>query len=254
MDIRTLEGIDEEVVRVCFNEAFSDYSVKMDLSKEEFVSFLRDNDVSLSHSVGLFDEDKLAGFILVGVRGKRLYDSGTAILKEYRRKGYAKALLSFLISISSEYSTLELEVICDNKRAFKLYESFGFRVEKEYICFKIDNSSLPLPPPLECQEVDRCFFDNHNFKYKPSWQNEKPRDIKVYRSPDGGIIAIRDNGSVAAIEAASFEAYLGIISFALTIHPALRFVNQWDEYSKLIPESCVFTRQYGEVLQICPCI
>lgn len=252
MNIKTLEGIDTEIIRECFNEAFSDYSVKMELSKEAFASILNDNDVSLVHSVGAFDNDKLVGFILVGVRGKRLYDSGTAVLKEYRGRGYAKAMISFLISISSEFSTFELEVLCDNKRAIKLYDSFGFKAEREYLCFKLTSTSLDYPPPIECRKTDRSYFENYSFSFPPSWQNEKPKDIDVYKSPSGGIIAVSKSGSVAAIEAASYEEYLGIIHFALGIYPELRFTNQWDENAKQLPQSCIFARQYGEKLQISP--
>lgn len=57
---------------------------------------------------------------------------GINVISEYQGMGLGKLLLSTTIEVARDYlniKRLELEVICENQRAIKLYEQLGFEIE-----------------------------------------------------------------------------------------------------------------------------
>ena len=69
--------------------------------------------------------------------------TNVAVAKDYRRKGYAKALISHFIKIAQDENLefMTLEVRASNEAAISLYKSFGFRdvgVRKNYYDNKED--------------------------------------------------------------------------------------------------------------------
>lgn len=252
MTLKTLENTTTEELRIAFNIAFSDYEVKTDMTEESFISFLNSNSVDLSISTGLFDADKLIGFILVGRRGKALYDGGTAVIKEYRGKGYARKMLSFTIDNAKKhgFSTFELEVLKNNERAIKLYKSFGFKEKEHYVCFNI-SSMEGREIILEEQPITKLKELEEKMEFKPSWQNSYQSIDSASRlfTAQDGFIAIRKTGSIVAIDSKNYDTYKSIITSLLHSYPKLRFVNQ-DESNPFIKEllkekeTSVFAYQY----------
>ncbi len=55
------------------------------------------------------------------------------IIKKYRKEGYGKVLLGYLLDIAleNEFSKAYLKVDSDNIAAFKLYRSLGFNIKRE---------------------------------------------------------------------------------------------------------------------------
>lgn len=55
------------------------------------------------------------------------------IIRKYRKEGYGKALLCYLLNIAREndFSKVSLKVDSSNVDAFKLYSSLGFNIKKE---------------------------------------------------------------------------------------------------------------------------
>lgn len=71
--------------------------------------------------------------ILQSVDDINLLDIATK--NEYKRKGYAKHMLNFLLGLKKDNQTFSLEVKSKNLPAIKLYESFGFKtlnIRKNY--------------------------------------------------------------------------------------------------------------------------
>lgn len=66
------------------------------------------------------------------VPDKRLYLPRMVVKKNYRGKGYGKAILQYVISLAKEkgYSEIVLGVDCDNTVALSLYKKFGFDIYK----------------------------------------------------------------------------------------------------------------------------
>ena len=55
------------------------------------------------------------------------------IIEKYRKEGYGKVLLSYLINIAraNDFSLVSLKVDSNNADAFKLYRSLGFNIKRE---------------------------------------------------------------------------------------------------------------------------
>ncbi|AAK81570.1 GNAT family N-acetyltransferase [Clostridium acetobutylicum] len=69
---------------------------------------------------------------------------GVGILPEYRGRGFGREMMSMLLEylIERDYDDIALEVDSNNKRAFELYKSIGFQIEREidYYEEKINNT------------------------------------------------------------------------------------------------------------------
>lgn len=84
---------------------------------------------------GIFDVDKLVcvASILITPDDINLLDIATA--ETHKHKGYAKQLLSFLISLKNKEQTFSLEVKSKNIPAINLYTKLGFKtlnIRKKY--------------------------------------------------------------------------------------------------------------------------
>jgi ribosomal protein S18 acetylase RimI-like enzyme len=183
MECKVLESESWETIHECFDKAFSDYTVEMHVPFEKFQMIMLRNGVDLKYSMGLYDAEKLVGFIVngTGVWNKlpTVYDSGTGILREYRGKKYSTLLFSKLRDLLSgtDYSQYLLEVIQTNTPAYNLYVHEGFTVTRELQCFKAEKESM-------CPDMKSTY--NVQFKItsvidwdvvttfwnaSPSWQN-----------------------------------------------------------------------------------
>ncbi|OQB23585.1 MAG: ribosomal-protein-alanine N-acetyltransferase [Firmicutes bacterium ADurb.Bin182] len=180
-EIRTLEGVSTEELHRAFAAAFSDYTVKVDLSLEKFTLMLIKNGFDAACSLGAFNKNELAGFVINGVREwdgiLTAYDSGTGVIPSCRKAGITTAMFDKLMGILSEklISRYLLEVIKTNIPAFNLYRKLGFRITREFLCFRAEKSELDFTSEKKFtvskqQSGDwnrlKSFWDN-----QPSWQN-----------------------------------------------------------------------------------
>ena len=70
--------------------------------------------------------------------GKKVQIQGMGIIENYRRRGYAKAMLFELLNRAylKGYKSFELVVQSTNNAALNMYESTGFTEKYRYIWFK----------------------------------------------------------------------------------------------------------------------
>ena len=66
MKIKTLERTSTKEIVKAFNESFADYFTPVQLSEQQLISKMAADKTELSLSVGVFDSEKLVGFILHG--------------------------------------------------------------------------------------------------------------------------------------------------------------------------------------------
>lgn len=207
MNIRTLDTIPDSVVHDAFVQAFSDYEVRLDLPLERFREMARTRDFDYARSLGWFEGDALAGFIVLGVRDeggvKRAYDGGTGTVPEYRRRGIGAALLSELVErLRGEgFASFVLESLEHNAAAIDLYRKAGFKTTRRLLCFEraVGEIGVDLgadPSAWEAEEIgaDDFFALDHGafLSSPPSWQNEarsilnngKHRYILLRRGPE----------------------------------------------------------------------
>jgi ribosomal protein S18 acetylase RimI-like enzyme len=172
-------------------KAFRDYPVDVQMTLEELESMLRQNSVSLDLSAGLFDGDDLVGFWINGVRvidGRRVaYDSGTAIIKEYRGRGLSKRLAELSNRLLVEHGAQDyvLEVLTQNETAYRIYLKDGFNVRRKLLCLHTRNPAYTNSALSSDFSLEEGPFDPDvvpelpAMEYEPSWQNATESMINV---------------------------------------------------------------------------
>ncbi len=190
---KSLEQINESDILETHNSAFSDYEVEMNWTLPQFQNINKQRGVRYDLSIGAFDEDKLVGFIINGAGNwnnkPTVYDCGTGIIKDYRRKGIGTEIIKRLITLLQDagISQYLLEVIKKNEKAYQLYLKQGFEIVREFDCVIVDIPTIK--EKIEERKEDLQSIDNDkNFEinetnqpnwdiYKifwdktPSWQN-----------------------------------------------------------------------------------
>ncbi|HYE83900.1 MAG TPA: GNAT family N-acetyltransferase [Clostridia bacterium] len=194
-EYRTLEGVDTEILHKAFVEAFSDYQVKLDLPLWKLQRMLKRRGYVPEKSLGALKDEELVGFILNGCRKWKgrytAYDIGTGVLPDYRKQG----LTTNMFRKASELLRAEgveqylLEVIQENTAAYELYKKQGFKVERTFTCYKLDNNKCKIEGNIEVSHADgletaeweqvKAFWDA-----EPSWQNS----IEAVRPLPGGFL------------------------------------------------------------------
>ncbi|HDR7795365.1 TPA: GNAT family N-acetyltransferase [Bacillus luti] len=126
-----------DLVYEAFKDGFSDYIIKMDVSKEDFIKrFFGAEGNSLENSFLALDDDKSIGVILGGIKDyesiKTMRCGTLAVHPEYRGVGVSQKLFGFHKeeAIQNGCKQLFLEVIVGNDRAINFYNKLGY--EKVY--------------------------------------------------------------------------------------------------------------------------
>jgi ribosomal protein S18 acetylase RimI-like enzyme len=176
-------------------EAFADYYVPFDLTERQFRNHLTMNNVDLTQSVGAFDGDEMVGFTLNGFGDwnsiPTVYDAGTGVLPEYRRRGISESMFRMMMPVFKEKGIQQylLEVIAQNSAALNLYKKLGFAIQRELLLMENDGDIRPSTKkavgvqiaemPFPEKDLFASFWDG-----QPSWQNSSEavaRSIKTKR-------------------------------------------------------------------------
>ncbi|HBB28938.1 MAG TPA: GNAT family N-acetyltransferase [Clostridiales bacterium] len=179
---KILDNIDLNIIHQAFVEAFSDYQVKIDLPFLKFENMVKRRGLIPELSIGAFDNEKLIGFVLNGVRnwnGKlTAYDLGTGVIPNYRKQGITSEILTKVTDLCKEndIESYLLEVLQNNTGAVELYKKQGFQTTREFDCYYLNKEDFT---PSICVEIKNVEFLNINqweeiqklWDYNPSWQN-----------------------------------------------------------------------------------
>jgi len=179
VEYRTLDNVSIETLHEAFRNAFSDYQVDMNLSIDKFRQMLQRRGYAPETSIGAFKNDRLVGFVLNGLRslnGKTtVYDIGTGVIMDYRRQGITSNMLSNAKEIlkHKQIEQYLLEVIQSNASALQLYKKEGFKIQRNFSCFKIDKKSyVPLKSHIVEHTKQMAWEQLREFwDFEPSWQN-----------------------------------------------------------------------------------
>ena len=185
MQIKDLSGLSVHTLAECLNLAFSDYIIPLYVSAAQLGQKIIRERIVPSWSVGLFDGNRLVGFILHG-QGKylekdALYNAGTGILPPYRGHGYTMAMYHHLLPKmqGANISSVLLEVIDQNERALKVYQKLGFKTVRAVDCLKGKIHSpkkIIHPNGFLLEEITKPQWEllAQCFDYSPTWQNDLP--------------------------------------------------------------------------------
>jgi len=176
---RTLNNVSIETLHEAFQNAFSDYQVEMNLSIETFKQMLQRRGYAPEISIGAFKDDRLVGFILNGLRnlnGKTtVYDIGTGVIIDYRRQGVTSNMLLNVKEVLKQKQIEQylLEVIQSNTSALQLYKKEGFKIRRNFSCFKIDKKSYVPVKNYKVEHTDQMAWEQLRefWDFEPSWQN-----------------------------------------------------------------------------------
>ncbi len=184
IQIRTLEGIPFDMIHRAFSDAFSDYSVPFNLSQEDLKYMFERRGYALGLSFGAFHNEKLVGITINGIgnwNGKlTAYDSGTGVIKEYRKQGIAKQMFKESLPILRKYGVGQylLEVIKSNSGAFELYKKSGFKITRELDYYQINKDNIIYKKIINSSELQFKVIDEPDWEklksfwdFQPSWQN-----------------------------------------------------------------------------------
>ncbi len=171
-----------EQIHGAFEDAFSEYEVKMSMPLERLAEMLKTRSYRADLSLGYFVEGSLVGFVLVGFRSigsqNVCYDAGTGVIRSFQNQGIGDKLLEALKGMLRDEGVerFVLEVLVNNRAAQKLYEKHGFRRTRRLCCFEIPRRLSPVLPGQEfvvdqARSVLEGVSEARYNQFAPSWQN-----------------------------------------------------------------------------------
>jgi ribosomal protein S18 acetylase RimI-like enzyme len=178
MEIRTLANTSITDITNAFNEAFSDYFIKLEFTEQGMATKLQSEHILPRYSVGAFEENKLVGFILHGYdeinHVKTIYNAGTGVIPSFRRKGITTSLYKYISPVLASQGIHHhvLEVIENNDKAYGLYKKLGFSTVRNFSAFKgycdfeIATGVVIKPISIQQWKTAETFMN-----FEPAWQN-----------------------------------------------------------------------------------
>jgi ribosomal protein S18 acetylase RimI-like enzyme len=208
--IRSLAGIDYDVMAEAFNDAFSDYAIPAHYT----VEYLRDLVLRRGYrpdlAVGAFDGGRLVGFVFNCLDGDEAYNSGTGVVISHRRRGIARQLMERSIETLPAKRYI-LEVIESNERAAALYRDLGFVETRRLQCWTLEGGRAEARPALVTLQQIRSWCD-----MTPTWQNSVAsirranEPFVVIGDERGGVVVFPSNGDVPLLAVAREHRRRGI--------------------------------------------
>ncbi len=187
LEFRTLEETSIHEIHQCFVDAFADYMVDIRMSESAFHEMNALRGVDYGISVGAFTGKRLVGLTINARdqwKGKRTaYDAGTGVIPSFRGKGISRSIMrkSFEVLEKKGFQSYLLEVITQNEKALKLYESLGFRITRRLECLVLKG---PLATQVHHADIsvssvsteqlpilEQAFRGEPDQAFEPSWQN-----------------------------------------------------------------------------------
>lgn len=181
--IKQLTNTSIEVIHQAFQKAFADYEEPFDLTISQLQYMIERRGYKSELSFGAFDDNnELVGFTLngIGIWNHKVtaYDTGTGIVKEYRKQGIASRIFNESLPVLKQHGVKQylLEVIKTNTKAFDLYKKAGFKVLREFDYFISPVNDLQANPKdhgYSLRELDKPVWDLFSsfWDFHPSWQN-----------------------------------------------------------------------------------
>lgn len=178
---KALDKISIEVVHKTFQEAFSDYQVKIELPLWKFQQMLLRRGYHPAISIGAFQDERLVGIVLNGLRqwkGKvTAYDLGTGVIAEFRRQGITSEMLLQVKSLlkTKQVEQYLLEVLKTNQSAIELYNKQGFELQREFSCYQLEKEKFIPKTSVKVKHLERLEFKELRefWNFEPSWQNSE---------------------------------------------------------------------------------
>ncbi|PEI83671.1 GNAT family N-acetyltransferase [Bacillus toyonensis] len=202
-----------DLVYGAFKDGFSDYIIKMDISKEDFIQrFFGPEGNSLEHSFLALDGDKSVGIILGGIKVyetiKTMRCGTLAVHPEFRGIGISQKLFELHKeeAIQNECQQLFLEVIVGNDRAIHFYNKLGYEKVYDLSYYNLNDVTKLTNKDNKNIEVQRLEFQTFKLEIQKwlnfhiNWQNDIDYIEKTNNTYYGAYVDNDLKGSVCVNE------------------------------------------------------
>ncbi|AXK18528.1 MULTISPECIES: GNAT family N-acetyltransferase [Bacillus] len=202
-----------DLVYGAFKDGFSDYIIKMDVSKEDFIQrFFGPEGNSLEHSFLALDGDKSVGIILGGIKVyetiKTMRCGTLAVHPEFRGIGVSQKLFELHKeeAIQNECQQLFLEVIVGNDRAIQFYNKLGYEKVYDLSYYNLNDVTKLTNKDNKNIEVQRLEFQTFKLEIQKwlnfhiNWQNDIDYIEKTNNTYYGAYVDNDLKGSVCVNE------------------------------------------------------
>lgn len=202
-----------DLVYKAFKDGFSDYIIKMDVSKEDFIKrFFGPEGNMLEHSFIALDGDKSVGVILGGIK---VYESiktmrcGTlAVHPEFRGIGVSQKLFELHKeeATKNKCKQLFLEVIVGNDRAIHFYNKLGYEKVYDLSYYNLNDLTKIMNKGNKNIEVKQLEFPTFKVEIQKwlnfhiNWQNDIDYIEKTNHTFYGAYVDSDIKGSVCVNE------------------------------------------------------
>lgn len=199
---KTLENSSIGTITAAFNAAFADYTFNMQQTEESLSNKIFREHINLSKSIGVFDDDILAGFILFGIGEHNdittAWDGGTGVLPAYRRQQLTLKMFEHIKPLlkNAGCQQILLEVLTTNTAALSIYQKIGFEINRELHGYKGYVNTTTEQHYIEALNT----FDADELlsmgEWTPCWQYNNHSILNM--GHDVLTIGIRDNNRIVA--------------------------------------------------------
>lgn len=203
VEVQKLSSCSLEEVTKLWNDGFSDYSVNIKSSVDDFIRRFALDSLSADYSYIAYSRGEPAGLLLNGFKNMSgilcSWNGGTVVLPQYRGKGIGKCLMDATMSLYREHGVqlASLEVLTTNQNAIDLYQKYGYESEQKLITLEctglLTTSDKPVQHnkyqlqfglPSDISTID--FYDNHA-PWQSQWVNLTNSQSLTIRDQDGTI-------------------------------------------------------------------
>ncbi|WP_395377010.1 GNAT family N-acetyltransferase [Marinicella sp. W31] len=205
--LKNLNDVPVETLHQVFLDAFSGYSLNMQMPLLAFKEMLTTRSYKPQYSTGLFLDNKLIGMVLIGVRQanaiKVAYNLTTGISSKYQHLGFGSRVLGTALKRleKEKCEQVILEVLDDNLSAKTMYEKQGFKKRRGLLCLKCTDllsvKKKHTPVVIDDVSTEKILLEDKAFLcFEPSWQNAERSYLNSRESHD--FIALKNSDNFTA--------------------------------------------------------
>jgi ribosomal protein S18 acetylase RimI-like enzyme len=187
-----------------FTRGYEDYFAPVQLDEASMTNLVDSWDIDLSRSrvaEGL-------GICNLGVRGDVGWIGGIGVVKEHRGEGIGRKLMNAVLEGAPP--TVGLEVIEQNERAIKLYESLGFEPTR-----LLEVWTLPEVPEVDARQVEPTPLGQTDVPWQRA-DGSLPAEYERLEVEDGAMLI--KGGNVLQLQADTIEAATALLSRGKALH------------------------------------
>lgn len=216
LTVKDLGNTDFDELMDCFLMAFENYYVEMPTDRNYYWERWKNAKVDFELSYGMFDQEKLVGFIINAVDNRNAaltaFNTGTGVIPEYRGLKIVQSIYEYALPDLKRNGVVNcgLEVITNNEIAIRSYQSIGFEIIKKYKCYNgsigLENSDSVDLEEMSCNKIDWKTFPGNDCY---SWDNQKESiqggsfrffQVLNHHSPESFFAINPENGHLAQFD------------------------------------------------------